>query len=80
MQLTCDAGDIIDEFNEQAKLYDNFDDTEEEKAAIEGLTESAKPDFKLLPEFGNWMIEAVPSDPYGTYLDPEQLLACKEKI
>ena len=80
VQLTCDAGDIIDEFNEQTKLYDNFDDTEEEKAAIEGLTDSAKPDFKLLPEFGNWMIEAVPRDPYGTYLDPDQLLACKHKI
>jgi hypothetical protein len=27
--------------------------------------------FKLMPEFGNWMIEAVPSKPYGTYADPE---------
>ena len=29
-----------------------------------------KPDFKLLPEFGNWMIEAVPSAPYGSCADP----------
>ena len=29
-----------------------------------------KPDFKLLPEFGNWMIEAVPIEPYGAYSDP----------
>ena len=39
-----------------------------------------KPDFKLLPEFGNWMIEAVPTDPYGAYSDPDQLLSCAEKI
>ena len=39
-----------------------------------------KPDFKLLPEFGNWMIEAVPAEPYGTYSNPDHLLACKEKI
>ena len=39
-----------------------------------------KPDFKLLPEFGNWMIEAVPTDPYNSYHDPDQLLSCKVKI
>ena len=39
-----------------------------------------KPDFKLLPEFGNWMIEAVPTDAYGPYSDPEQLLVCRDKI
>ena len=39
-----------------------------------------KPDFKLLPEFGNWMIEAVPIEPYGAYSDPTQLLLCKDKI
>ena len=40
-----------------------------------GLVEETKeeleqPDFKLLPEFGNWMIEAVPIEPYGAYSDP----------
>lgn len=39
-----------------------------------------KPDFKLLPEFGNWMIEAVPSAPYGSCADPAQLLSCLAKI
>jgi glutamate--cysteine ligase catalytic subunit len=39
-----------------------------------------KPDFKLLPEFGNWMIEAVPSAPYGSCADPVQLLSCRTKI
>ena len=71
VQLTCDAGDVIDHFNEQLKLYEAFDDNEEEKEAIEDLTDAKRPDFKLLPEFGNWMIEAVPTDPYGTYQDPE---------
>lgn len=42
--------------------------------------QEGKPDFKLLPEFGNWMIEAVPTEPYGAYSDPEQLLACAGKI
>jgi hypothetical protein len=37
-------------------------------------------DIVLLPEFGNWMIEAVPSKPYGNYSDPEQLLSCESKL
>lgn len=36
--------------------------------------------FKLMPEFGNWMIEAVPNQPYGTYADPAQLLSSYAKI
>jgi hypothetical protein len=36
--------------------------------------------FKLLPEFGNWMIEAVPSAPYDTYSNPNQLLSSLKKI
>ena len=43
----------------------------EETKAIEELTQRGKPDFKLMPEFGNWMIEAVPTDPYGAYSDPD---------
>lgn len=39
-----------------------------------------KPDFKLLPEFGNWMIEAVPTYAYGPYSDPDHLLVCRDKI
>lgn len=33
-----------------------------------------------MPEFGEWMLEAVPSSPYGAYSDPEQLLSCYDKI
>ena len=35
-----------------------------------------EPDFKLLPEFTNFMIEAVPLEPYGAYQDGVQLLKC----
>jgi hypothetical protein len=39
--------------------------------------DSTDPDgFTLLPEYGNWMIEAVPIKPYGSYSDPNQLLCC----
>lgn len=33
-----------------------------------------------MPEFGNWMIEAVPAVPYGAYADPAELLSCHDKI
>ena len=42
--------------------------------------EQQKIGFKLMPEFGRWMIEAVPSKPYNSYADPEQLLSCFSKI
>ena len=53
---------------------------EEETKATEQLTDQVKPDFKLMPEFGNWMIEAVPTDPYGSYMNADDLLACQSKI
>jgi hypothetical protein len=34
----------------------------------------------LQPEFGNWMIEAVPSEPYGALEDPEETLGASIKI
>ena len=68
--------------NSTTTLYtpEEFSDNDEESKAISELTDVERPDFKLMPEFGNWMIEAVPSDPYDTYQDPGQLLKCKEKI
>lgn len=33
-----------------------------------------------MPEFGEWMLEAVPSVPYKTYQDADQLLSCFQKI
>lgn len=37
-------------------------------------------EIDLHPEFGNWMVEAVPSRPYGAYEDLEDLLSCFNKI
>jgi len=33
-----------------------------------------------MPEFGGWMIEAVPSKPYDSIIDAAQLLSCEEKL
>ena len=80
--LSCDADDVITEFTALAQVFEGFDnnENEEDRKAMEELTEMEKPNFKLLPEYGNWMIEAVPTVPYGAYEDPTQLLSCKEKI
>ena len=37
-------------------------------------------EIELHPEFGNWMVEAVPTHPYGTYEDLADMLTCFEKI
>lgn len=37
-------------------------------------------EIDLHPEFGNWMVEAVPSKPYGAYEDLRDLLTCNEKL
>jgi len=34
----------------------------------------------LMPEFGGWMIEAVPNQPYTSISDAEQLLSCCKKL
>jgi len=36
--------------------------------------------YHLMPEFGSWMIEAVPSKPYGAYSKPDELLNCYETM
>ena len=41
---------------------------------------SRESDVILMPEFGSWMIEAVPSKPYNSLLDPNELLSCEEKL
>jgi hypothetical protein len=33
-----------------------------------------------MPEFGGWMIEAVPLKPYNSLIDPAELLSCEEKL
>ena len=34
----------------------------------------------LMPEFGSWMVEAVPSAPYSSLVDAAELLSCEEKL
>ena len=34
----------------------------------------------LMPEFGGWMVEAVPKDPYKSIIDAEELLSCETKL
>ena len=36
--------------------------------------------IKLMPEFGGWMLEAVPNEPYQSIIDAEELLSCERKI
>jgi hypothetical protein len=33
-----------------------------------------------MPEFGGWMVEAVPTKPYFSISDPEILLSCADKL
>ena len=62
-QLSCDANDILTQFNIKAEL--DLDNENEEKS--DQSSPHLKPNFKLMPEFGDWMIEAVPDKPYGAY-------------
>lgn len=39
-----------------------------------------KYDIMLMPEFGGWMIEAVPKAPYDSLIDAGELLSCEEKL
>ena len=34
----------------------------------------------LMPEFGGWMVEAVPTKPYDSIIDAESLLSCEDKL
>ena len=34
----------------------------------------------LMPEFGGWMVEAVPTKPYDSIIDPASLLSCEDKL
>ena len=69
----------VDEKNKKVRLANNayvllqeFNEQQESK----GLTH----EIDLHPEFGNWMVEAVPFRPYGAYEDLGNLLTCYDKI
>jgi glutamate--cysteine ligase catalytic subunit len=42
--------------------------------------QGGKSGIMLMPEFGAWMIEAVPSKPYDSLVDPAVLLSCESKL
>ena len=33
-----------------------------------------------MPEFGGWMVEAVPKAPYQSICEAEELLSCEDKL
>ena len=37
-------------------------------------------DIHLQPEFGNWMVEAVPAEPYNSVEDADELLSSYKKL
>ena len=50
---------------------------------IEGFnnsTLSSENGIVLMPEFGGWMVEAVPKEPYKSIIDAEELLSCEMKL
>ena len=87
-----DADDQIRKFGELVDLINTFDENEDPldiHQPCEGLeifgfgtscAEFKRPEFLLMPEFTNFMIEAVPNKPYGAYSDPDQLLACHQAM
>ena len=40
----------------------------------------AQSQVMLMPEFGGWMVEAVPTKPYGSLIDAAELLSCEQKL
>lgn len=47
---------------------------------IEEFNAQENTEIKLLPEFGNWMVEAIPKEPYGAMEDIKQILSSYPKI
>jgi len=43
-------------------------------------TLSSENGIVLMPEFGGWMVEAVPKEPYQSIIDAEELLSCEMKL
>lgn len=70
---------VLDEENKRVQLSNDafdllheFNDEHRERQELQ--------EIDLHPEFGNWMVEAVPSRPYGAYEDLVDLLTCFDKI
>jgi hypothetical protein len=54
--------------NQGFRMIDEFNSCHQDK------------ELHLQPEFGNWMIEAVPSKPYNSIEDLTELLSCFPKL
>lgn len=70
----------FDEKNRKVQLTNSAFDLIEEFNEMQDSDHSKVKEIDLHPEFGNWMVEAVPSKPYGAYEDLDDLLTCFEKI
>lgn len=49
-------------------------------AVFNGSELSDQYGIQLLPEFGGWMVEAVPKAPYTSTIDADELLSCEAKL
>lgn len=49
-------------------------------AVFNGSELSGQYGIQLMPEFGGWMVEAVPKEPYKSTIDADELLSCEEKL
>lgn len=47
---------------------------------ISSFNQQNDPNIQLQPEFGNWMVEAVPKEPYNSTEDLQDLMSCDQKV
>ncbi len=69
---------VFDEANNRVRLSNEAFDLLHE--FNEEYQKQPDHEIDLHPEFGNWMVEAVPSRPYGAMEDLKDLLSCFGKI
>ena len=72
--LSCDAVQIIQKFDRPSVERNEDGLLPWEKDPLEQL------DFRLMPEFGQWMLEAIPANPYGPTMCPSEILSCFNKM
>ena len=64
----------LDKENKRVRLSNNAFDL------LHEFNEEGCDEIDLHPEFGNWMVEAVPTKPYGATEDIDDMLTCYPKI
>ena len=68
--MTCDENAKFVMSNRGLELIDVFNKSQLSKDN----------EILLMPEFGGWMVEAVPSKPYCSTIDAAELLSCEIKL